>query len=105
MRLPHNTHLIDEADTNVTADNILNALEDGEADIFPDEIGWQMFATWKNDYRDLEALVSEMHHSAHSLTISFSSAVHQACNRHLIHPEVVGTASPNRRCGNRDLYQ
>jgi NAD(P)-dependent dehydrogenase (short-subunit alcohol dehydrogenase family) len=55
---------IDKADTNVTADNILNALEDGEADIFPDEAGRQMFATWKHDYRDLEAMVSEMHHAA-----------------------------------------
>ncbi len=54
----------DKADTNVTADNILNALEDGEADIFPDEIGRQMFATWKEDYRELEAMVSEMHHAA-----------------------------------------
>jgi short-subunit dehydrogenase len=54
----------DKADTNVTADNILNALEDGEADIFPDEIGRQMFATWKNDYRDLEAMVSELRHAA-----------------------------------------
>ena len=54
----------DKAETDVTANNILNALEDGEADIFPDEIGRQMFATWKNDYRDLEAMVSEMHHLA-----------------------------------------
>jgi NAD(P)-dependent dehydrogenase (short-subunit alcohol dehydrogenase family) len=55
---------IDKADTKVTAENILTALEDGEADIFPDEVGRQMFATWKNDYRDLEAMVSEMHHAA-----------------------------------------
>jgi NAD(P)-dependent dehydrogenase (short-subunit alcohol dehydrogenase family) len=53
----------DKADTNVTADNILSALEDGEADIFPDEIRRQMFATWQNDYRDLEAMVSEMHYA------------------------------------------
>lgn len=55
---------IDKADTKVTAENILTALEDGEADIFPDEVGRQMFATWQNDYRDLEAMVSEMHHAA-----------------------------------------
>jgi len=55
---------IDKADTKDTAENILNALEDGEADIFPDEAGRQMFATWQNDYRDLEAMVSEMHHAA-----------------------------------------
>ena len=53
----------DKADTNVTADNILKALEDDEVDIFPDEIGRQMFATWKEDYRELEAMVAEMHHA------------------------------------------
>ncbi len=62
MRLPHSPHPIDKADTNVTADNILNALDDGEADILPDEIGREMFAPWKNDYRELVAIVFELHH-------------------------------------------
>lgn len=55
---------IDKANTVDTADNIITALENDEADIFPDEVGRQMFATWQNDYRDLEAMVSEMHHAA-----------------------------------------
>lgn len=54
----------DKANTVDTANNILTALENDEADIFPDEMGRQMFATWQNDYRDLEAMVSEMHHAA-----------------------------------------
>lgn len=45
-----------------TAENILLALEKGEADIFPDETGQQMIGAWKNDYRDLEKMVADMHH-------------------------------------------
>ncbi len=31
----------------------------GEPDIFPDPIGREMFETWSNNYRDLEASVAE----------------------------------------------
>jgi hypothetical protein len=39
-------------------------LEAGEADIFPDDFGRQLFGVWQEDYRDLEKLVSDMHHAA-----------------------------------------
>ncbi len=54
----------DKADTDETAVSILNKLEDGEADIFPDEQGRQMIDLWKNDYRDLEQMVLEMYKAA-----------------------------------------
>lgn len=47
----------------VTAENIISALEHGEEDIFPDATGKGMFDLWKNSYRDLEKAVFEMHHS------------------------------------------
>jgi len=54
----------DKADTDQTAENIVNGLEQDEADIFPDETGRQMFETWKSDYRELERMVYDMHHAA-----------------------------------------
>lgn len=48
----------------VTAGNIVAGLEDGEADIFPDDGSKQMIAVWKNDYRDLEQMVFDMHNAA-----------------------------------------
>lgn len=54
----------DKADTDETARNILASLESGEADIFPDEMGRQMFDVWNQDYRGLEQMVSEMHEAA-----------------------------------------
>jgi hypothetical protein len=39
-------------------------LEAGEADIFPDDFGRQLFGVWQEDYRDLEKLVADMHHAA-----------------------------------------
>lgn len=54
----------DKADTDETADNIIVGLEQDEADIFPDEMGRQMFETWKSDYRQLERMVYDMHHAA-----------------------------------------
>jgi len=44
------------------AENIIAGLEADEADIFPDEGGKGMFDLWKNNYRDLEKAVYEMHH-------------------------------------------
>jgi hypothetical protein len=38
--------------------------ENDQADIFPDDGGRQMFDVWNNDYRDLEAMVNQMHHAA-----------------------------------------
>lgn len=54
----------DKADTDQTAENILAGLENDEADIFPDEMGRQMFDVWKADYRGLERMVYDMHHAA-----------------------------------------
>lgn len=54
----------DKADADQTAENIVASLEQDEADIFPDEMGRQMFETWKTDYRDLERMVYDMHHAA-----------------------------------------
>ncbi len=46
-----------------TAENILLALEADEIDIFPDDMGQHMIATWKNDYRDLEKMFADMHNA------------------------------------------
>lgn len=54
----------DKADADQTAENIVVGLERDEADIFPDEMGRQMFETWKSDYRELERMVYDMHHAA-----------------------------------------
>jgi NAD(P)-dependent dehydrogenase (short-subunit alcohol dehydrogenase family) len=54
----------DKADADATARNIVAGLEAGEADIFPDDFGRQLFGVWQEDYRDLEKLVSDMHHAA-----------------------------------------
>ena len=48
-----------------TAENILLALEHDEADIFPDEGSRQMIAVWKEDYRKLEEMVSQMLANGH----------------------------------------
>ncbi len=54
----------DKADTDETAVDILDRLEDGEADVFPDQQGREMFGVWKQDYRDLEQMVFEMYKAA-----------------------------------------
>jgi NAD(P)-dependent dehydrogenase (short-subunit alcohol dehydrogenase family) len=54
----------DKADTDQTAENIIEGLENNEADIFPDEMGRQMFELWTTDYRGLERMVYDMHHAA-----------------------------------------
>jgi NAD(P)-dependent dehydrogenase (short-subunit alcohol dehydrogenase family) len=54
----------DKADPGQTAENIIEGLENNEADIFPDEMGRQMFDVWKSDYRELERVVYDMHHAA-----------------------------------------
>jgi len=53
----------DKPSAALTVENILVALEGGVVDIFPDETSQQMIAAWKNDYRDLEKIVSDMHHA------------------------------------------
>lgn len=54
----------DKADVERTAENIVAGLENGEADIFPDEMGRHMFDVWRADYRGLERMVFDMHHAA-----------------------------------------
>jgi NAD(P)-dependent dehydrogenase (short-subunit alcohol dehydrogenase family) len=54
----------DKANPKDTAENILSGLENDEADIFPDAFGRQLFDVWRNDYRDLEKMVLEMHEAA-----------------------------------------
>jgi short-subunit dehydrogenase len=54
----------DKASPKETAENIIRGLENDEADIFPDVGGQQMFDVWRNDYRDLEAMVLQMHNAA-----------------------------------------
>ena len=54
----------DKTSPQVAVANIIAALENDEADIFPDAGSQQMFDVWKGGYRDLEQIVSEMHHAA-----------------------------------------
>jgi NAD(P)-dependent dehydrogenase (short-subunit alcohol dehydrogenase family) len=54
----------DKASPKETAERIIQGIENDVADIFPDDAGRQMFDVWNNNYRDLEAMVSEMHHAA-----------------------------------------
>ena len=43
---------------------VLASLENGEADIFPDDTAQQMHGAWRGNYRDLEQIVSDMHNAA-----------------------------------------
>ncbi len=54
----------DKASPVSTAENILHGLENDEADIFPDEFGRKMFDIWRQDYRALERMVSDMYYAA-----------------------------------------
>lgn len=54
---------VDKTSPDITADNILTALENDEADIFPDPGSKGMFDVWSNNYRDLESAVSQMFHT------------------------------------------
>jgi NAD(P)-dependent dehydrogenase (short-subunit alcohol dehydrogenase family) len=54
----------DKASPKETAERIIQGIENDQADIFPDDGGKQMFDVWNNDYRDLEAMVNQMHHAA-----------------------------------------
>jgi len=51
----------DKTSPEETAENIIQALESGEEDIFPDPNGKGMFDLWNNNYRELEKAVYEMH--------------------------------------------
>ena len=51
-----------KASPKETARRILDGLVAGEADIFPDDAGSQMFGVWKQDYRQLEQMIHNMHH-------------------------------------------
>ena len=54
----------DKSSPAQTATNILDGIEAGVADIFPDDGGRQMFDVWKRDYRELEQMVFDMHNAA-----------------------------------------
>ena len=54
----------EKASPQETAERIIQGIENDVADIFPDDGGRQMFDVWNNNYRDLEAMVNEMHHAA-----------------------------------------
>ncbi len=54
----------DKTSPEITASNILAALENSEADIFPDDFGRNLFEVWKKDYRELEQVVFDMHNAA-----------------------------------------
>ena len=51
---------IDKTSPQVTAQNIIAGMKADQADIFPDPGGQGMFEVWKNDYRELEAMVASM---------------------------------------------
>ena len=53
---------MDKPSAEETAVNIVAALIAGEEDIFPDPMGAQMFGLWRTNYKDLEQMVSGMHH-------------------------------------------
>ena len=53
---------MDKASPVETARRIAVELEKGTVDIFPDDMGEQMFNVWKSDYRELEKMVHNMHH-------------------------------------------
>lgn len=48
----------------VAADNILMAIENDIADIFPDPASEEMFAAWRSDYRNLEKIFYDMTYAA-----------------------------------------
>jgi NAD(P)-dependent dehydrogenase (short-subunit alcohol dehydrogenase family) len=54
---------MEKASTESTVDDMLIALENDEADIFPDVVSQEMFGVWKKDYRQLEQMVTEMHNN------------------------------------------
>jgi short-subunit dehydrogenase len=54
---------MEKASTESTVDNMLTALENDQADIFPDVVSQEMFGVWKEDYRQLEQMVTEMHNN------------------------------------------
>ena len=55
---------MEKASTESTVDSMLTALENDEADIFPDVVSQEMIGVWKEDYRELEKMVTEMHNNA-----------------------------------------
>lgn len=50
---------MDKTSPEATAINILNGLEAGDPDIFPDPAGADMFKAWQKDYRNLEKIASQ----------------------------------------------
>ncbi len=55
---------MDKASPEDTARRIVAGIENGDADIFPDDGSEQMFGVWRGNYRDLEQAVYDMHHAA-----------------------------------------
>jgi NAD(P)-dependent dehydrogenase (short-subunit alcohol dehydrogenase family) len=54
---------MEKASTESTVESMLTALENDEADIFPDVVSQEMFGVWKKDYRQLEQMVTDMHNN------------------------------------------
>ncbi len=55
---------MDKTSADEAAQNILAGLEQDVADILPDAAAEQMFDVWKQDYRQLESMVYDMHFAA-----------------------------------------
>lgn len=55
---------MEKASPEATANIICNELEAGNEDIFPDPTGAEMFALWKEDYKKLEHMASDMFNGA-----------------------------------------
>lgn len=53
----------DKASPEDTANNIIDSLKAGVQDIFPDKGSQDMIGVWRNNYLDLENMISEMHNS------------------------------------------
>lgn len=54
----------DKTSPEETVENIIVALEAGEQDIFPDQGSKDMIGVWKQDYRNLEQMVNDMHNAS-----------------------------------------
>lgn len=54
----------DKASAQDTAKGIVAGIRNNDADIFPDVGSQQMMALWREDYRDLEKMVYDLHHAA-----------------------------------------
>ena len=54
---------MEKASPESTVHDMLTALEKDEADIFPDVVSKEMIGVWKNDYQQLEKMITDMHNN------------------------------------------